>query len=72
MTSTEKVIQEAIKLVTETPAGVRYSILHKTILERYSDAMAKRLSAVLKVKEAHLKYGSEPARGPLRFKPRTA
>ena len=27
----------------------------------YSDAMAKRLSAVLKVKEAHLKYGSEPA-----------
>ena len=26
----------------------------------YSDAMAKRLSAVLKVKEAHLKYGSEP------------
>ena len=27
----------------------------------YSDAMAKRLSAVLKVTEAHLKYGSEPA-----------
>ena len=26
----------------------------------YSDAMAKRLSAVLNVKEAHLKYGSEP------------
>ena len=26
----------------------------------YSAAMAKRLSAVLKVKEAHLKYGSEP------------
>ena len=26
----------------------------------YSDAMAKRLSAVLKVKEGHLKYGSEP------------
>lgn len=26
----------------------------------YSDAMAKRLSAVLKVKEDHLKYGSEP------------
>ncbi|MEK7993658.1 MAG: helix-turn-helix transcriptional regulator [Planctomycetota bacterium] len=26
----------------------------------YSDAMAKRLSKVLKVKEEHLKYGSEP------------
>lgn len=26
----------------------------------YSDAMAKRLSTVLKVKEDHLKYGSEP------------
>ena len=26
----------------------------------YSDAMAKRLSAVLKVKEEHLKCGSEP------------
>ena len=26
----------------------------------YSDAMAKRLSAVLKVKEDRLKYGSEP------------
>ena len=26
----------------------------------FSDTMAKRLSAVLKVKEAHLKYGSEP------------
>lgn len=27
----------------------------------YSDAMAKRLSKALKVKEEHLKYGSEPA-----------
>ena len=27
----------------------------------YSDDMAKRLSAVLKVKEEHLKYGSGPA-----------
>ena len=27
----------------------------------YSDAMAKRLSTVLKVKEAHLTYGSKPA-----------
>ena len=26
----------------------------------YSDTMAQRLSAVLKVKEEHLKYGSEP------------
>jgi ribosome-binding protein aMBF1 (putative translation factor) len=26
----------------------------------YSDAMAKRLSKTLKVKEEHLKYGSEP------------
>ena len=26
----------------------------------YSDTMAKRLSAVLKVKEDHLRYGSEP------------
>jgi DNA-binding transcriptional regulator YiaG len=26
----------------------------------YSDAMAKRLSAVLKVREEHLRYGSEP------------
>lgn len=25
----------------------------------YSDAMAKRLSKILKVKEEHLKYGSE-------------
>ena len=29
----------------------------------YSDAMAKRLSTVLKVKEERLKYGSEPKRG---------
>jgi len=28
----------------------------------YSDAMARRLSAVLKVKEERLKYGSEPKR----------
>jgi plasmid maintenance system antidote protein VapI len=28
----------------------------------YSDAMAKRLSAVLRVKEGHLNYGSEPKR----------
>ena len=28
----------------------------------YSDAMARRLSAVLKVKEERLKYGSEPER----------
>ena len=26
----------------------------------YSDAMAKRLSATLEVREEHLKYGSEP------------
>ncbi len=26
----------------------------------YSDAMAKRLSAVLKIREDHLTYGSEP------------
>lgn len=30
-TSTERVITEAIKLVTDSPTGVRYSVLHKTI-----------------------------------------
>lgn len=31
MTSTERVINEAIRLVSEKPEGVRYSALHKTI-----------------------------------------
>lgn len=31
MTSTERVIQEAVKLVAAVPHGVRYSVLHKTI-----------------------------------------
>jgi hypothetical protein len=31
MTSTERVIQEAVKLVEESPQGVSYSVLHKTI-----------------------------------------
>ena len=37
MTNHERVIQEIIKLVSENPAGVRYSILHKKIAEKCPD-----------------------------------
>ncbi len=42
--------------------GVRQNMISDYELGRrtYSDAMAKRLSKTLKVKEEHLKYGSEP------------
>ena len=35
----------------------------------YSDAMAKRLSKTLKVKEERLKYGSQPDKSSIRDKP---
>jgi len=43
--------------------GIRQNMMsdYENGRRTYSDAMAKRLSAVLKVKEAHLKYGSGPA-----------
>jgi DNA-binding XRE family transcriptional regulator len=48
------------KLASEL--GIRQNMVsdYENGRRTYSDAMAKRLSAVLKVKEAHLKYGGEP------------
>ena len=42
--------------------GIRQNMVsdYERGCRRYSDAMAKRLSKTLKVKEEHLKYGSEP------------
>ncbi len=37
MTNHERVIQELIKLISENPAGVRYSTLNKKVVEKYPD-----------------------------------
>jgi len=46
--------------------GVRQNMIsdYERGHRKYSDVMAKRLSKTLKVKETHLKYGSEPADRP--------
>lgn len=54
MTSTETVIQEAIKLVTETPAGVRYSVLHKTILKKHPEIPSNTIHGSLHKFRTHL------------------
>ncbi len=48
--------------------GIRQNMVsdYETGRRTYSDIMAKRLSAVLKVREAHVQYGSEPT--PARYR----
>lgn len=47
MSSTQKIIQEAIKLVTENPPGVRYSVLHRTISQKYPDIPTNTIHGAL-------------------------
>jgi hypothetical protein len=54
MTSTERVIQEAISLVTRNPAGVRYSVLHKNIMEKYPDIPSNTIHGSLHKFRTHL------------------
>ena len=48
--------------------GIRQNMVsdYESGRRTYSDVMAKRLSAVLKVREAHLQYGGEPT--PARYR----
>lgn len=54
MTSTDKVIHEAIRLVTETPAGVRYSVLHKMVLAKYPNIPSNTIHGSLHKFRSHL------------------
>lgn len=64
MTSAERVIQEAIALVTQTPQGVRYSALHKAILAKCPDIPSNTIHGSLHKFRTHLPGDIyQPARG---------
>lgn len=54
MTSREQVIQEATKMITMAPQGVRYSVLHKTIAAIFSDIPSNTIHGSLHKFRTHL------------------
>ncbi len=54
MTSREKVYQAAVKLVAESPQGVRWSILHKVIQQLHPDIRANTVHGSLHFFRTHL------------------
>ncbi len=65
VTSAERVIQEAIALVTQTQKGVRYSALHQAILARCPDIPPNTIHGSLHKFRTHLPgdTSSTPAHG---------
>ena len=47
MTSTERIIKEAINLIEKSPQGIRYSVLHKTIQGVYPDIPENTITGAL-------------------------